>query len=321
MKSIFENKWGVMGLATLCTLLWGSAFPVLKIGFSELQIAAGDTSAQIVFAGIRFLLAGLIILGFLLMKNPQQVKVKKEQIPILVVLGISQTAVQYYFFYVGLSKVSGMQGSILNSSGIFLAIILAHFFYQNDKLNWQKSIGILVGFAGIIVANWGQELQFQFHITGEGFMILAGVTTAITTIMTKQLAIGIHPITLTGWQLTIGAIVLLIIGVPQLSQGAIVFTPFGWGLILYAALLSAVAFTLWTAILKYNKAGEISIYNFLTPLFGATLSAFFIPGEKFNLFILAALALVTFGIIIVNYRGKREAVFTKETAVHHGVGK
>lgn len=320
LKNIFQNKWGVIVLATVCTLLWGSAFPVLKIGFSELQIASGDTSAQIVFAGIRFLLAGLLILGFLLIRSPEKLKVNKSKIPILIVLGICQTAVQYFFFYVGLSKVSGMQGAILNSSGIFLAIIFAHFFYQNDKLNWRKSLGIFVGFGGIIVANWGQELQFQFQLTGEGFMILAGLTTAIATIMTKQLALGIHPVTLTGWQLTIGATVLLLVGLPQLGEGAITFTGLGWGLILYTALLSAVALALWTALLKYNKAGEISIYKFLIPIFGATLSALFIPGEQFNLFILIALALVASGIIVVNSKGKTKSEASTEAVVQHSIG-
>lgn len=323
MKNIFENKWGVMVLATLCTFLWGSAFPALKLGFAELQITPGDTSAQIVFAGIRFLLAGLLILGFLLIKSPERLKVNKSKIPILILLGVCQTAIQYFFFYVGLSKVSGMQGAILNSSGIFLAIILAHFFYQNDKLNWRKSLGIFVGFAGIIVANWGQELQFQFQLTGEGFMIMAGLTMAITTILTKELALGIHPVTLTGWQLTIGAIVLLFVGVPQLGEGAIVFTGYGWGIILYTALLSAVAFSLWTAILKYNKAGEISIYKFLTPLFGATLSAMLLPGEQFNLFIVAALALVASGIVVVNRKGKKKSAIASEHGIQAqaGVGK
>lgn len=323
MKNIFENKWGVMVLATLCTFLWGSAFPALKLGFTELQITPGDTSAQIVFAGIRFLLAGLLILGFLLIKSPERLKVQKSKIPILILLGVCQTAIQYFFFYVGLSKVSGMQGAILNSSGIFLAIILAHFFYQNDKLNWRKSLGIFVGFTGIIVANWGQELQFQFQLTGEGFMILAGLTMAITTIITKELALGIHPVTLTGWQLTIGAVVLLFVGVPQLGEGAIVFTGIGWGIILYTALLSAVAFSLWTSILKYNKAGEISIYKFLTPLFGATLSALMLPGEQFNLFIAAALVLVASGIVVVNRKGKSKPVIANDHGIQAqaGVGK
>lgn len=313
MRNIFQKKWGVISLAIFCTFLWGSAFPVLKLSFTELQIGHSDTSAKIVFAGMRFFMAGLFILIYLAIKNPNLVKVKKSQIPILVVFGICQTTIQYFFFYIGLSKVTGMQGAILNSSGIFLAIIFAHFFYKDDKLNWQKMLGIIAGFSGIIVANWGQELQFQFQLTGEGFMILAGLTTAITTIMTKELAIGIHPVTLTGWQLTIGSIVLLLIGMPQLEENALIFTPFAWGLLIYAAILSSLAFTLWTAILKYNKAGEISIYNFLTPIFGSVLSVLFVPGEAFHIFIIIALILVSIGIIVINYKGKERSFMVPST--------
>lgn len=306
MKSIFQNKLAVVGFAAICALLWGSAFPVLKISNTELKIDAGDPIAQVVFAGIRFLLAGIFLLVFLFFTNQKGIAVKRSHILILILFGIIQTALQYYFFYIGLSKVSGMQGAILSSSGTFLAVVIAHFYYKNDHMNWKKAVGILAGFAGIIMANWGQEFQFQFQLTGEGFMILSGLTSAITTIMTKELAADIHPVTLTGWQLTIGAFVLLIIGVPQLEKHAISFTPLGWGLLIYAALLSSVAFALWTTILKYNKAGEVSIYNFMTPVFGAILSALLIPGESLNLSILIAIALVAIGIIIMNYNGRKK---------------
>lgn len=307
MKSYFQNKWGVLGIAIICTLLWGSAFPVLKLSNTELQIAADDPIAQIVFAGMRFLLAGLILLVFLFITNRSQLKVKRSHLLILILFGTIQTALQYYFFYIGLSKVSGMQGSILSSSGIFLAVILAHFYYKDDHMNWKKSIGVLAGFAGIIIANWGQDLQLSFQLTGEGYMILAGLTSAVATIMTKELATDISPVTLTGWQLTIGAILLLLIGVPQLSEHAIIFTGYGWGLLIYAAFLSSIAFALWTAVLKYNKAGEVSIYHFLTPVFGTILSAWFIPGEHFNLMTIVAIGFVAYGIIIMNHSKKQVA--------------
>ena len=303
--SLFQNKWGVLGIAVICTFLWGSAFPVLKLSNTELQIAPNDPIAQIVFAGMRFLLAGLILLVFLFFTNRHQLKVKRSHLLLLIVFGIIQTAVQYYFFYIGLSNVSGMQGAILSSSGIFLAVILAHFYYKNDHMNWKKTIGILAGFAGIIIANWGQEFQFSFQLAGEGYMILAGLTSAIATIMTKELATDISPVTLTGWQLTIGAILLLLIGVPQLSENAMTFTGFGWGLLIYAAFLSSIAFALWTTVLKYNKAGEVSIYNFLTPVFGTILSAWLVPGESLNFMIIVAIGFVAFGIIIMNYSKKK----------------
>ncbi|WP_234978467.1 DMT family transporter [Bacillus tuaregi] len=301
---MFQNKWAIIGMAIFCSILWGSAFPVLKVSYIELHLAANDTMAQIVFAGLRFLLAGLILLLFLFFTNRSQLLVKRSHILILVLFGIIQTAVQYFFFYNGLSKVSGMQGAILSSSGTFLAVILAHFYYRDDRMNWKKAVGMITGVAGIIAANWGQEIQFHFEWSGEGFMILSGLTSAVTTIMTKELAADIRPITLTGWQLTIGSSVLLLIGVPQLSEQSITFTPFGLGLLVYAALISSVAFALWTNILKYNKAGEMSIYSFLTPVFGTILSAIFIPGESFNLFILAAVSLVAVGILAINYQGQ-----------------
>lgn len=306
MKRFFENRWAVIGTAILCTLLWGSAFPVLKISNQELQIAPNNTSAQLVFAGMRFFLAGLMIIITVAITNRKILLVKRSQIPIVILFGLIQTTAQYFFFYNGLAKVSGMQGAILTSSGVFLAVILAHFFYKDDRINGKKLIGILAGISGIIVANWGQDFQFSFQLTEEGYMILSAFASAVTTIMAKELSVGIHPVALTGWQLTIGATILLLFGLPQIGEKAIQFTPFGWGLLIYAAVLSAVAFALWTSILKYNKAGEISIYNFLTPVFGAVLSALFIPKEDFNIYILEAIALVAIGIITINYQGKEQ---------------
>jgi drug/metabolite transporter (DMT)-like permease len=303
LQNIFQKKWAIISIAIFCSLLWGSAFPILKISNVELHMPEDSPVAQMVFAGIRFLIAGLIILVFLFLTNRNQLFVKRRQIPVLILLGFLQTAVTYFFFYNGLAKVSGMQGSILSSSETFLTVFLAHFFYKNDRLDWKKMIGILAGLAGIMMANWGQDFQFTFQWTGEGYMIISGLVGAFAIILAKKLAIDIHPFALTGWQLTIGSLLLLLLGLPQYSNNMITFTPLGWGLLIYAALISAVSFALWTSILKYNKAGEISIYKFLIPVFGAFLSALLVPGETLNPFIIAALALVAIGILAVNYRG------------------
>ncbi|GAB3044520.1 DMT family transporter [Virgibacillus ainsalahensis] len=313
MDHILKKKWVVASIAIFCSILWGSAFPVLKISYEELQMAPDDTIAKVVFAGWRFLLAGVILLVGLFFVNKKQLMVTPRQLMFLMLFGLIQTALQYYFFYNGLAKVSGMQGAILVSSGTFFVVILAHFFYRNDRLNWKKAIGLIAGFGGVIVANWGQELQLSFQFTGEGYMILAALTSAIGTIMAKELAVGIHPFALTGWQLTIGAGMLLVVGIPRMSEDAITFTPFGWALFIYSALLSAAAFALWYSILKYNKAGEISMFKFITPVSGAILSAMFIPGEKLNLFIVGALTLVAVGIIAVNYKGRASRRRPKST--------
>ena len=311
METIYQKKWAVITIAIFCSLLWGSAFPVLKISYIELQMAPNDISAKLVFAGMRFLLAGLIVLVFLFFTNRKELFVFRNKFSVLLLLGLVQTSVQYFFFYNGLAKVTGMQGAILSSSSTFFTVLIAHFFYKNDRFNWQKTLGLIAGFGGIMVANWGRELQLNFSLTGEGFMIIAGLAGAIGTIMAKELATGIHPFALTGWQLTLGASVMLLVGLPQLEKNAMVFTPLGTGLLLYSSLLSAVAFMLWYQLLKYNKAGEISIYKFVIPVAGTFLSALFIPGETLNFFILGAIALVALGIIIINSPGKKEVSRTE----------
>lgn len=301
--NIFKNKWPVIAIAIFCSILWGSAFPVLKVSYEEIQIAP-QASAKVVFAGLRFLVAGIIVLFLLFLTSPKSVLIKKKQILILIILGLFQTAIQYFFFYNGLAKVSGMQGAILSSSGTFFTVMLAHFFYKNDSLDWRKLIGIVAGFSGIIVANWGQQFELSFSLTGEGFMIFAALSGAIGTIMAKELAAGIHPFALTGWQLTIGAAIMLLFGIPQLEEVPFTFNAVGAGLFIYSAILSSLAFALWYSILKYNKAGELSIYKFIIPVSGTVLSAMFIPGESINLSIIGAICLVAIGIISINYKSK-----------------
>lgn len=304
LKGIFQTKWSVIAIAIFCSLLWGSAFPVLKVSYEELQIAQDDVIAKIVFAGMRFLLAGVIVLVFLFVRNWKQLLVTKKQFIVLILLGVVQTSLQYFFFYNGLANVSGMKGAILNSAGTFFTVILAHFYYRSDRMNWQKTVGLLTGFMGIIVANWGKDFGTTFQWDGEGYMILSGLTAAIATIMAKELASGIHPFAITGWQLSLGGLIMLMVGVPVMSKGAIIFTQFGFGLFIYSALLSSVAFTLWYSLLKYNPASELSMYKFIVPVSGAVMSAMTIPGEKLNFFIIASIVLVAIGIIVVNYHGK-----------------
>lgn len=276
-----------------------------------MKMQPDDTSAKVVFAGMRFLLAGLMLLLFLAITNRKALKITKKQIPILILFGFVQTALQYYFFYNGLARTSGMQAAVLISSGTFFTVLLAHFFYVNDRMNWQKVLGLSAGFIGVIVANWGTSFQFNFQWTGEGFMIIAALTGAVGTIMAKEMALGIHPFALTGWQLTIGSLMMLVYGLPQLEQGAMVFNSLGTILFVYSAVLSAVAFALWYSLLKYNKAGELSIYKFATPVSGALLSVFILPGESFTVFIAAALVFVLIGFVAINYKPKQDLSLTK----------
>jgi len=301
--NIWTNKYFVALMAVIACILWGSAFPVLKISYAELQIGPSDVSARMLIAGARFLLAGLLV--FLMQSSMlrQSIKVKRENLLPLLVLGLAQTGLQYYFFYNGVAAVSGIKSAILNSVGNFFVVVFAHFIYADDRLNPGKVLGLILGFGGIVLVNWhpGTAIGWSFVLRGEGFLILAGLTSAVATFWAKNLGQRINPITVNAYQLTLGSLLLVVMGLPTLLNGGLTPTPLFWVLFFYSALLSAAAFSIWYLLLKHNKAGEVAIYRFVIPISGAMLSAILLPGERLSLSALVALLLVAGGVGAVNH--------------------
>lgn len=199
--------------------------------------------------------------------------------------------------------MSGIKSAILNSVGNFWVVIFAHFIYPDDRLNPGKVLGLIAGFAGIVLVNWqpNTTLGWIFSLRGEGFLVLAGLTSALGTFWAKSLSKTLNPVTINAYQLTLGSLLLVALGMPALVDGSLKLTPLFWALFVYSAFLSAAAFSIWYTLLKYNKAGEVTIYRFVIPISGAILSALLLPDEKLTFSILLALVLVAAGISAVNY--------------------
>ncbi|HWI55427.1 MAG TPA: DMT family transporter [Desulfobacteria bacterium] len=309
-KNMFTNKIWVFLIATLCAVLWGSAFPVLKISYEELKIPADDFNSKLVLAGMRFFLAAVLLIALVLFEK-RSVKVGKKYVPELVISGLLQITLQYFFFYNGLGKTSGMKGAIINSSSVFFVFILAHLFYKDDKLTWKKVFGLTFGFAGIILVNYGKSFTPDFTLRGEGYLVLAAVFSAFGTIVSKRLSVHLDTKLMTAWQMLLGSLLLVLCGLPALTNNTMNFTTKAWGLLIYSAFLSAAAFSLWYSLLRLNKAGEISVYMFITPVSGAILSALLVPGEHLSVLMLGSLFLVAVGIISVNSQSRRRRQATK----------
>lgn len=302
-QTIWTNKYFVALMAVIACILWGSAFPVLKLTYAELQISPTDVSARMLLAGARFFFAGVMVFAVqkLILRKP--LRIAPRRIVPLLVLGLVQTGLQYYFFYNGVAAVSGIKSAILNSAGNFFVVVFAPVIYSDDGLNWGKVLGLVAGFAGIILVNWqpNAAIGWEFTLRGEGFLVLAGLTMSIATFGAKGLGQTLSPILVNAYQLIFGSLLLLALGVPALINGGLTPTPLFWLLFVYSAVLSAAAFSIWYTLLKHNRAGEVTIYRFVIPIAGAILSAILLPDESLTLSIFGALLLVVAGISAVNY--------------------
>lgn len=298
--SRFSDPIFVMLVASLCCLLWGSAYPSIKLGYIAFNILPEDIASKYVFAGYRFTLAGMLLLLLSRIVRKQKLQLTKPQWTGLIMLGILQTGLQYMFFYVGVANTTGVKGSIMNATTTFFSVVLAHFIYKNDKLSRNKIVGCLLGFVGVIIVNFHTDLlAFSFSFTGEGFVIIAALVFSVTALYAKRLTATIDVLIITGVSLFVGGLVLTLLGL-SLDGRVTHFTLESTSNLIYLALLSSVAFCLWNMLLKYNKVGRVSVYNFLIPVFGALLSALFLGETILELKNLAALLFVSVGIYLVN---------------------
>ena len=147
------RPWVVGLAASFCCLLWGSAFPAVKIGYRLLDIGGEDSAAQIVYAGLRFFIAGVLIVLFHCLRERRFVAPKSSSWPMVAKLGLVQTAVQYFFFYIGMAHTSGVKASVITASNVFWAILISALVFRFEGLGWNTLLGCLCGFLGVVVIN------------------------------------------------------------------------------------------------------------------------------------------------------------------------
>ena len=306
-KKVVWSYFPVMFITVVfCCVLWGSATPAIKIAYEAFQISPDDTASRILLAGIRFIISGTmtIILGSIMQRRI--LLPKRSSLKYIGILALFQTAGQYYFFFMALAHISGVRGSIINASGNFLAIFFATLVFRMEKLTWKKVLGCIIGFSGIILILGGFKALMEggaITFKGEGAMLIADVFYAVSGCFIKIFSQDEDPVTLCGWQFLLGGGFLALIG--WLMNGRLVFYNSTCVIdLIYLGFLSACAYTLWSILLKYNPVSRISILGFLNPVMSVFLSALILGEnrEAFSLRGLLALALVSIGIVVVNYR-------------------
>ena len=297
-------------LAMLSCFLWGSATPSIKIGYEMFGIASSDTVSIILFAGIRFFLAGVLVILFQSLMAGTFIKPEKGSFPSIFKLSLAQTMVQYFCFYVGLAHTTGVTGTIISGTSGFFSIILASLLFKYEKLTTPKIIGCIMGLLGVVVMNvsFSGGASFHFALNGEGLVLLSAISLAISGILSKKYSKRFSVVMLSGYQFILGGFVMIIVGLLLGGRISLPHNISAYILLLYMGLISAVAYSVWGILLKYNPVSRVTIFNFLTPLFGVLLSAIFLGevDQALQLNKLLALLLVCAGIYVVNRKYGKE---------------
>ncbi len=319
-EHVLQRGYVVIVLALLCCLLWSSAFPGIKTGYMLFQIAENDTASQILFAGIRFTLGGLLVVAIYSIARREPIVPKKSSWGMIAIVAALQTVIQYFFFYIGLAHTTGVKASIIEGANVFITILLACLLFRQETMTKEKAFGCVIGFAGVILINLTDPAQLGggFALNGEGFLLIACIAYALSSIFIKIFSQKENPVIISGYQFILGGLVMTAAG---FAMGGRIMPVGGQAFVLlfYLAMVSAVAYSVWGLLLKYNPVSRISIFTFSSPVFGVALSIVFLKEGAavpwMQSFI--AMSLVSAGIFLVNKEEKQRGTSVKKQGWRH----
>lgn len=287
----------------VCAALWGSAFPVIKLSYGALAVEG--FGERMVFAGIRFMVAGLMIVPFCRSSVLETFRKAPKGLLLWVVLG--QTFFQYVFFYYALSVSSGTLGALLVSGGSFWWMLLAPLFLKTPWPQGRQWLVLLVCSIGISLAVYAPGAGSGDVALGTLGFLAASLSGAFGAIGLKRISVSLGSRAVTALSLFGGGAMLLAVGA-YAWEGF--WKDIGWeaiGVMGYLSFLSAMAFTLWNRLIEQYSVTVLSAFRFLIPLCGVVESALLVEEETIGLGIVVGGILILSALIAMSRmeRGKQ----------------
>lgn len=302
-ENILKKTWVMVLLASLCQALWGVVFPVIKKSYELFSISG--VGSTLLFASIRFMIAGVILLLLDTFMEKRFPVLDKKGYASVFMLGTIQTGLAYAFQYIAMISASSINCSILNGTGVIFSTIIAHFISKDDKMNGRKVLGGVLGFIGVLVCFlWGGKLE-GFSLKGEGLMLLSILTFVTGTNLSRIVTTGIKSVVVSGYNLLVGGAELFILSLflgGRIGNGGL----YGIMCLVFLSLTSCVCLYLWTALSSANSVSKVAVFQCINPITGAIAASLLLGENVFQPKYIVSVLLVVISIIIIT-KGRKKA--------------
>jgi drug/metabolite transporter (DMT)-like permease len=299
-----DKKDNTIFWAIVACLLWSTAYAGIKIGLQY------DTPLH--FAGIRFIISGLMIFPFTV-KPKLFFSMVREHWKIVFWITLLQTLINYILFYLGLDLVPGALGAVIVGSQPLVTAVIAAMMHEGDMLTKRKIITIVLGITGVILISAGRQ-AFKLGSTIEligVFMILgANIATATSNVLVSLKSKGMNPFVLSSASLFIGGIIIYLLSIPFEKRPEVPMPIEYWLDLIWLSFMSAFAFSLWFKLLQRPqvKVSELNLFKFIIPVVGAILSWLLVPGEKPEWLTITGMVIITASLIGFYKNGNKAPV-------------
>lgn len=295
--------------AIIACLLWSSAFAGVKIGLQY--------TTPIHFAGLRFMMAGLLVFPLAFRNNPGYFMIIRRNLRMILLFAFMQTFLQYVMFYKGITLIPASVAAIVIGSQPLFVTIVAHYLMPGDRITILKTLIILAGILGVFLVSIGKDpnsLTGSIVMAGILLMLAVNILSGFTNVLVARENMMIPPLVISSASMIIGGIGLFLISIPMEGLHFMVKPEPYYISLAWLSLLSAIAVSIWITLLKRpgTKVSDLNLWKFLIPLFGAVLSWLLVPGEEPQLLSIIGMVVIAVSLVALNLVNRNKHLIIQE---------
>lgn len=301
----FSNKIMTVLLAAIVSILWGTLFPMIKIGYRVFAIDNSQVASILLFAGVRFLISGIILVAMQSVKKKRLELPKGNKFTSVLIVSLLTVVVHYALTYTGLSLADSSKSSVLKQIAFLIVPCIAFLFRKDDKFSFYKVFAAILGFLSVIIINLdGMNLVFEI---GEILIILASFSSMFGQMASKNIYDKYKPTYIVAYSQLLGGVILVISGL--IFGGSIGMISLQSIAVLgYICFASITANLLWNTLIKYNDMSKLAVLKSMDPLFASLFSALLLGEDILKPTYLIATSLIILAIAVSNHKPKSSVV-------------
>ena len=287
--------------------IWSSSFMWIKIAVQEI--------GPMMLVAFRALFGLLFGLAVIFIQRVQWPRTFKSWFPLLL-LGLTNIAIPFFLISWGEQSIDSAVASVLDATVPLFTILIAHYFLQDDKITLPKAMGLLIGFAGVLVLMSKDLFNVSTNsLLGQAAVILASVFYAVNSVYIRKTTEEMPGIVRsTGPLLSASAIMWLgtflverPVEMPQLG--------ITWVALLWLGILgSGLAFTMAFYLIHEIGPTRTTMVTYLFPLGGVLLGVTFL-NEQLTWQLITGAVLIVLSLVVANWEPKKEKVLERRQAI------
>lgn len=279
-------------LMVFVVLVWGSAFPLVKVVLAEVS--------PVTLGFIRFLVATPFLVLYAYLRHGKGYWSTFAQNPFLLAL-MGLTGVMGYHVLQNLAAevTSPTSQSIIISSNPIMVTLLSAALLK-EKIGKTRILGIAIGFAGVLVIVLSENSAMSSgssSLVGELLNVGAAFSWALYCVLSRKLATSHAAIELTATSMVFGTLFFLPVMYLRESPRLPTSLPVWLGVAELSLVASCLAYALWNYLLSQEDASKVSISLFLIPVVSAAISVTLLS-EPLSFTVIVGMVLVIIGVLV-----------------------